>query len=328
MLIDNHNRIIKYLRLAVTDRCNLRCQYCMPEEGIKYVNRGDLLTYEEMLRIISVLAENGIQKVRITGGEPFLRKGILDFLQKIKTQTAIKSLHITTNGTLIQEHIPYLKEIGVDSINLSLDTIDKERFYKITRRNDLDKVLKTLDELVDNDIPTKINMVVLNGQNIEDIGPMIELTKERPVSIRFLEEMPFNGTGISEGMSVWDHQLILEHITALYPHIFPLETPLGSTASLYKIDGFKGNIGIIASYSRTFCGSCDRLRITPTGDVKTCLYDNGRMSIKVILRAGATDQQILASITSCINHRAKDGWEAEKLRTGNPINESMATIGG
>jgi len=300
----------------------------MPEEGINYVARQQLLTYEEMLRLISLLSYHGVKKVRITGGEPFLRKGLMDFLGQIKKSSAVDQLYITTNGTLNYNDIANFSDTGIDGVNLSLDSIDKERFQQITRRDDLDKVLQTLDELMRHDIKTKINAVVMNGKNIDDIGPMIELTKEMPISVRFLEEMPFNGTGEHDGLATWNHLNILELISTLYPNLIRIETPANSTASLYHVPGYKGNIGIIASYSRTFCGSCDRLRITPTGLIKTCLYDSGVMNIKDIMRAGASDEQLITAIQSAINHRAKDGWEAAAARPSSGISESMATIGG
>lgn len=326
MLIDNHGREIRYLRLAVTDRCNLRCMYCMPEEGITYLKRDHLLTYEEMFRLVSVLSKQGISKVRITGGEPFLRKDLKGFLRQLSGISTLDSLHITTNGVLISDDINDLKEIGISSINLSLDSLDRDRFLQITRRDDFDKVMKTFNQLILHQIKTKINMVVMKDQNIEDIFSMIELTKDRDVEVRFLEEMPFNGSEEAKS-KIWSHIDILQHIKSYYPQIESLPADKSSTSVTYQVPGFIGKFGIIASYSRTFCGTCDRIRITPTGDLKTCLYDGGVMNIRDIIRAGASDAEIVTAIASAISHRAKDGWEAEKNRE-NLITESMATIGG
>ena len=326
-LIDNHGREINYVRLAVTDRCNLRCFYCMPESGIDYLPRRDLLTFEEMTRLISVLVDSGIRKLRITGGEPFLRKDMMAFLRML-AKSGLDEIHITTNGTLTYEVIPELKELGIKSINLSLDTLDRARFKAITRRDELPTVLRTLDRLLAYEIPTKINMVVMEGRNDEDIISMAKLAKDRPITIRYIEEMPFNGDG---GGSVeqlhWTHQRILGHLKDVFPDLEPLSSPMGSTSQRYKIKDFKGKIGIIAAYSRTFCGSCNRLRVTPQGMLRTCLYAEGIFNIRDMMREGASDEQLHHMIVHAVGHRAKDGFEAEKLRT-KVISESMSTIGG
>lgn len=328
MLYDNHGREISYLRVAVTDRCNLRCQYCMPEEGIKYVGRSDLLTYEELYRIIALLATKGVHKIRITGGEPFLRKDLMSFIAKINDIDGIKSIHLTTNGTLLDKHIPTFTKVGIKSVNLSLDSLDPLRFKEITRRDDLPKVLESLEQLVEHDIPTKINMVVMKGANIDDILPMIEMTKLMPISVRFLEEMPFNGSGMNNTIGVWTHHEILNYIQQHHPMLEQLKQEKSATAINYKIPGYQGSLGIIASYSRTFCGTCNRLRLTPTGLLKTCLYDQGIFNIKDLIRAGADDDALLTALTEAIGSRARDGFEAEKRRAHSNVSESMATIGG
>ncbi len=327
MLYDNHNRPIRYLRLAVTDRCNLRCHYCMPEEGISYVSRKDLLTYEEMLRIVRICGDQGVEKVRITGGEPFLRKDLMLLLENISKLDTIKSWHITTNGTLQHEHIAQLKILGIGSVNLSLDTLDRDRFYKITRRDELPQVLKTLDLLQRYKITTKINMVVMRDHNLQDLVSMVELTKELPIAVRFLEEMPFNGSKNEQGHDVINHIQILELLKQSYPTIDHIPSPSSATAIQYQVKGYKGTLGIIASFSRTFCGSCDRIRITPTGTLKTCLYDQGVMNLRDLMRVGASDADLVGALESALAHKAKDGWEAQQLRS-NLIDESMATIGG
>jgi len=327
-LHDNHGREISYLRVAVTDRCNLRCQYCMPEEGIQYVQRSKLLSYEELTRIISILANKGIQKIRITGGEPFLRKDLMSFIDRINAIDGINSIHITTNGTLIDEHIPSFTKVGIKSVNLSLDSLDPERFKTITRRDDLHKVMDSLTQLVDHDILTKINMVVMKRHNIEDILPMIELTKHLPISVRFLEEMPFNGSGMNDTIGVWSHLEIIDYIKQHHSGLISEPYEKSSTSSNYKIPGYEGSLGIIASYSRTFCGTCNRLRLTPTGLLKTCLYDQGIFNIKDMIRAGASDEDLKTALLEAVGSRAKDGHEAESKRSINGVSESMATIGG
>jgi len=328
-LVDQHNRVVNYIRLAVTDRCNLRCQYCMPEEGINYVDRSDLLTYEEMERLVTILAKEGVNKVRITGGEPFLRKGMMAFLERIKCISGIQKLHITTNGTLTNGLVEEMSRIGVAGVNLSLDSLDRDTFFKITRRDQFDEVMITMDQLLASSIPTKINMVVMKDHNLDDIHRMIELTRTKRIGVRFIEEMPFNGTGTGYSGLEWNHQKILDHIIGHYHHVEKIQDGPYSTSSNYRIDGFKGSFGIIAAYSRTFCGTCNRIRITPTGILKTCLYDQGVFSIRDVIRNGADDRQILEAIQSALNHKAINGVEAERSRsTSLPVKESMATIGG
>ena len=328
MLFDNHGRKIDYLRLAVTDRCNLRCFYCMPEDGIDFVNRSSLMTYEEMIRVVSLFAGLGIKKVRITGGEPFVRKDLLLFMSELSRIPGVEDLHLTTNGTLISKVVDQLKDMGVSSVNLSIDSLNKERFTAITRRDTFDQVMESFDQLLAHNIPTKLNMVVMAGKNQEDIIEMIELTKDLDISVRFLEEMPFNGEGKRDDVQFWNADDILSFIKSRYPEIHKLEDPPHSTSKNYKVPRYQGSFGIIASYSRLFCGTCNRIRLTPTGVLKTCLYDNGVFNIRDLIRNGASDEILITTLKEALGNRAKDGFEAEKRRADHLISESMATIGG
>ena len=327
MLYDNHGRTINYLRLAVTDRCNLRCFYCMPESGIKYVNRKDLLTFEEMLRLLIIFGELGINKLRITGGEPFVRTGIMEFLEEVSTLENIHQVHITTNGTLTEDKVDLLEKLGVKSINLSLDSLDRQRFFEITRRDEFDKVMGTLHKLIDSNIKVKINMVVMDGRNIEDILPMVELTRDHDISVRFIEEMPFNGTAGQGNETLWPMKKILANIQSHFPTLEKSPDPPFSTSSNFHIPGFKGSVGIIAAYTRTFCGTCNRIRLTPQGTLRTCLYGKGQLNFRDLIRSGASDKAIENELRTALGKRAKDGFEAEKNREDEG-SESMATIGG
>ena len=329
MLVDNHGRIINYMRLAVTDRCNLRCFYCMPEEGLDWLSRTELMSYEEMLRMCQLMVQMGIEKIRITGGEPFVRKDIMQLLSRIADIDGLKDMTITTNGVLTAPHISDLKALGVKSINLSLDTLDAGRFFAITRRDEFAAVMNTLDELLKHDFEVKINAVVMDGKNTQDIAPMVALTKDLPVSVRFIEEMPFNGESHNYTGLKWDYLRILDEIKAHHPTIKKLDDEAYSTSYNYQISGHKGTIGIIAAYSRTFCGTCNRIRVTPQGALKNCLYDDGLLNIKDLMRTGASDEQIKQELLKAFNHRPLDGWEAERQRHEQVgIHESMATIGG
>lgn len=328
-IYDNHGRPINYLRLAVTDRCNLRCFYCMPAEGIPYLPKQALLSYEEMERLVHILAGLGISKIRITGGEPFVRKDMVYFLQRLKQIPGVQEIHITTNGVLTVPHVAQLKEMGITSVNLSLDTLDRERFKQITRRDELARVMDCFHQLLEHNIPTKINTVVMEGQNTEDIVPLTELTRQYPVSVRFIEEMPFNGEGSHYPVLVWSHRKILETLQQHYPAIQKIADGPYSTSYNYQIPGHQGTVGIIAAFTRTFCGTCNRIRLTAQGTLKTCLYDSGVLDIKQLMRNGATDEELEQAFLQAFRHRTKDGYEAEKKRTGYlPVSESMSTIGG
>jgi len=329
LLTDNHGRNINYLRLAVTDRCNLRCFYCMPEDGLKWLQREELMTYEEMLQICSLLVKMGIEKMRITGGEPFVRKDMMQFLSALSKVSGLNELTITTNGVLTAPLVPDLKKLGVRSVNLSLDTLDANRFFMITHRDEFANVMETLEQLLKHDMEVKINAVVMDGKNLHDIIPMVEMTKDMPVSMRFIEEMPFNGEGHVYNGLKWDYIRIMDEIKEKYPDIQRLQDSPSSTSYNYHIPGHKGDVGVIAAYSRTFCGTCNRIRITPEGVLKTCLYDGGVMNIKDLIRSGASDGELQTKLLEAFGNRPKDGWEAESHRNINgPAHESMATIGG
>lgn len=316
------------MRLAVTDRCNLRCFYCMPEQGNNWLARTDLLSWDEMLHLCRLTIGMGISKIRITGGEPFVRKGIMPFLHTLSQTPGLDQLTITTNGVLTAPLVPELKQMGIRSVNLSLDTLDRNRFLAITHRDEFDKVIDTMHALLRHGIEVKINAVVMDGRNTQDIPALVALTKELPVSVRFIEEMPFNGGAEHYQALQWDQLRILEEIKTSYPNIAKIPDPQYSTSYNYHIPGHKGHVGIIAAYTRSFCGTCNRIRLTPQGTLKTCLYDNGGINLKDMLRSGADDNTIASAITASLKTKAADGHEAERTTHPSGIHESMATIGG
>lgn len=328
-LYDNHGRPLNYLRLAVTDRCNLRCFYCMPEEGIHYLPKKELLTFEEIIRLVTIMSELGVSKIRLTGGEPFVRNDLMDLIRKLVVVAGVKDLHLTTNGILTEPHIPELKRLGIASVNLSLDTLDKERFKAITRRDEFDKTMRTLKALLAQQIPVKINTVVMDAKNTVDIVPMAALTRDYDMTVRFIEEMPFNGDDRDTPTLLWNHKRIHDHLLQHFPGMHKVNDPENSTAFHYQIPGYRGKIGIIAAWTRTFCGTCNRIRVTAQGVLKTCLYDNGVLSIKNLLRSGMDDEGIKENLVLAFGHRAKDGFEAEASRGNREVSyESMSTIGG
>ncbi len=327
MLIDNHNRVINYVRLAVTDRCNLRCNYCMPEEGINFARRDDLLRIDEMKRLARILVGKGVDKIRITGGEPFVRKDLMELLEFLSTLEQLREISITTNATLIGPYIDRLEALGIHSVNVSMDAIRPETFARITRMDHFHTVRDNLMRLIESRIRVRVNFLVLEGQNLDEIYPMMELQRKYPVRVRFMEEMPFNGGSKDFQELRWNHKKILAHIKDRYPEFEKLPAPLTSTSVNYKIDGHAGSFGIIPSFSRTFCGSCNRLRVTANGDVITCLYGKPVTNLRPLLRSGLKDAFVEEAIVRALASRAKNCFEAQE-QFGSVFGSSMTSIGG
>ncbi|AGA78149.1 GTP 3',8-cyclase MoaA [Echinicola vietnamensis] len=325
MLIDNHGRTINYLRLAVTDNCNLRCQYCMPEEGVQFAHKKELLSWDELWLLSQTFVAMGVDKIRITGGEPFVRKGLMDFLEKLSGLEGLEEISITTNATLIGPHILHLKQLGITKINISFDSLDKARFNEITRRDQYDTVMANIQRMMEEGFDVKLNCVIMDGKNTEDIIPFVKYVQDHPISVRFLEEMPFNGQ-TSEPVSLkWDYIAILEHIKEHFGPIQKLPAPASSTSLNYQREGSKGTFGVIPSYSRTFCGTCNRVRVTAKGEMQTCLYSTETIDLRALLRESNHINGLKFSIFTAMQARHKDGFEAENQ---SETKKSMTLIGG
>ncbi len=322
-LVDNHKRIVDYLRISVTDRCNLRCSYCMPPEGVPFIPHENILRFEEITRLSKIFNRLGVEKIRFTGGEPFVRKGFHGFLADFRKSLPDISLHLTTNGVVTHKHLDSITEAGINGINLSIDTLVKDKFTKLTLRDTFDEVLKSLNLLIESGIPLKINTVVQNGFNVDEIIDIANIARDNDVEVRFIEQMEFNGKELV--YDVFDSQKIFDLLITNYGSLIPVSKS-SSTAACYNIPGFKGTVGIIAGHSRTFCDSCSRIRITSTGMLKTCLYDNGVLSLRELIRSGASDNDIINSIKGAVASRFKDGFEAETFNRDKK--KSMASIGG
>ncbi|PRX55003.1 GTP 3',8-cyclase MoaA [Flagellimonas meridianipacifica] len=326
-LIDNHGRKINYLRLAVTDRCNLRCNYCMPAEGINFVKNDKLLSIPELERVSKALVNLGIDKIRITGGEPFVRKDLMVLLRSLSKMEGLNDISVTTNATLIGPYIDELKELGIRNINVSLDSINRETFERITRRKQFDTVHNNLIRLITEGFNVRINFIVLDGQNEQDILPILDVMKHYKVSVRFLEEMPFNGGSKNFSTIKWNYKAILDHVATKY-EFEKLVSPATSTSINYQIKGHQSTFGIIPSFSRTFCGTCNRLRVTATGDVITCLYGKPKANLRDIVRANENDDEMNSVILNTIGSRAKTGFEAQDEHAKTIFDNSMTSIGG
>ena len=326
-LIDSFGRQIEYVRLAVTDRCNLRCQYCMPAHGIDIVPKQELLTFKEMYRLIRVLTELGVKKVRLTGGEPFVRKDFVGFLEMLSYNDLLDAINITTNGALISHYIDRIEQLEkVKHINLSIDSLQREKFAKITRRDVFLDVYKTFEALEKSRLNLKLNVVVQSGFNTDEINDFVRLTKDKNVAVRFIEEMPFNGKGQRDIKENWTFKKILEEIKTEFD-VKEIKSAKSSTSRNYKVDGHLGTVGIIPAFTRTICNDCNRIRITSTGTFKNCLFDDGVFNLRDFIRNGASNEDLKALFLSLVKDKPENGFIAEANRKGN-VSESMSTIGG
>jgi len=323
-LCDSHGRCITYLRLAVTDRCNLRCTYCMPKGCL--ASKNELLDYDELLRVVRIFAGLGIGKIRLTGGEPFARKGFVDFLAEIKEVTGIKEIGITTNGTLCFNDIQRLKASGVTGLNFSLDTLSPARYQKITGADLFHEAFASIMEAIILGIRVKVNVVVLDNDNCDELLHLAGLADDYPVEVRFIEPMHFNGSGEFTPPQ-WNAARLKAFFLKNLPGCVELLKKHDSTAQLFKVKNYLGTVGIIAGHSRSFCASCNKVRLTPQGVLKNCLYDNGVLDMKGLLRSGADDGEITAAIRNAVMAKSADGSIAEKDRRDR-MPRSMATIGG
>jgi GTP 3',8-cyclase len=297
MLLDPYKRKINYLRISVTDRCNLRCRYCMPEEGIPLISHQDILTYEEILRIVRVFTSEGISKVRLTGGEPLVRKGIVDFISRLSQIGKIKDLSLTTNGLLLNELAGVLKQAGLQRVNISLDSLKRERFYQITRRDDFERVWSGIEEALRVGLtPIKINMVAIKGLNDDEIEAFARLTSGLPLTVRYIEYMPSgNGEEWKENdiLTIAQIQARLERMGDLIP--IPSDRWDGP-AKRFRFEGARGEIGLIGAVSSHFCRECNRLRLTPDGKIRTCLFSDDEVDVKEIIRTGGSDEDLKARL--------------------------------
>lgn len=322
-LVDNHGRAITYLRLAITDRCNLRCRYCMPDQGDKFVPHKEILRYEEMVHLVRIFAGLGIQKLRITGGEPFVRRDCISFMQKIIGIDGVNGLFVTTNGIDTVSYLDDLKKMGISGVNLSLDTLDPQYFKSLTRHGLLDNVLATMHGCLEREIPLKINTVVLEETTDDTILAMAGLAEKYPLTVRFIEKMPFSG---GNGFKNGGTEKLRHRLTDLF-ELKEIHCDQPTTARIYELPGFLGKIGVIEGHSRKFCPTCNKLRVTPLGILKTCLYDNGALDLKAMLRSNVDDGTISRSIIDSVGKRYANGLLAEELCTRKD-EPSMASIGG
>lgn len=291
---DQWNREIDYLRISITDRCNLRCRYCMPEEGVAWFDHSQVLMYEEIIRLCGIFHKLGIRKVKVTGGEPLVRKGVAWLIKELKEQCRMDQVTLTTNGVLLKQQIGGLREAGLDGVNVSLDTLNREKFLEITRRDLLAETLDGLWEALKYpNLNVKINCVPAT-YNLDEVTVIAGLAKEYPLTVRFIELMPIGQGQKNVGVSETE---ILELLKRQYGELRPYGEKMGNgPAHYYEIPEFQGKIGFISAISHKFCGECNRVRMTSDGGFKTCLQYGETLDLRSLLRSGASDAEIQEQI--------------------------------
>ena len=302
---DSFQRNIEYVRISITDLCNLRCRYCMPEAGVKKLRHGDVLTYEEILRVVRALAQLGIRKVRLTGGEPLLRPGIVDFVRRIKGVQGIEHVAMTTNGVLLSSMAEQLKEAGLDSVNVSVDTLREDAFVFLTRRALLPSVQEGLEALFSAGFAdVKLNCVPIAGVNEEDIVYLAGLARQYDVKVRFIELMPI-GCAFEAGLHGIPMDEVRKRLSEEYGTLLPVErnSSLQGPAEYACISGFRGQVGFIDAMGHKFCHTCNRVRLTAEGFLKLCLYSGTGLDVRVLLRSGAEDGDLAKALARAIRRK-------------------------
>jgi cyclic pyranopterin phosphate synthase len=276
-MVDSFGRNIDYLRVSLTDRCNLRCIYCMPEKRVEKLFHENILRYEELINIVSAFSKLGIKKVRYTGGEPLILKDIERLIYETSRLSGIEDIAITTNGMLLSDMVVKLVQAGLKRVNISLDTLNEDKYFRITRGGSIKKVLEAIDKCLYLGLaPVKLNVVLIRGINDDEVGDFIKLTRDRPIEVRFIELMP-----IGEGKQYFkEGHMNPEEILNIYPNLSPVPDNGHKTASLYKLKNSKGTIGLISPVSCKFCSSCNKIRLTAIGTIKPCLHSSEEINIK------------------------------------------------
>ncbi|MEE1188586.1 MAG: GTP 3',8-cyclase MoaA [Acutalibacteraceae bacterium] len=326
-MTDRYGRTIDYLRVSVTDRCNFRCVYCMPPDGIPSVSHDDILRYEELLRIIRLFAELGIKHIRLTGGEPTVRRGLVKLIREIHDMPGIESISMTTNGLLLPEMLDDLKDAGLSSVNISLDTLKEERFDEITRTTgNLPKVLEAIGLSEEAGFSTKVNCVAMRGVNDDELADIASLAKDRDIGVRFIEYMPIGKHDYEQ--AIYKDEL-LDLLRSAFGELSTDPKVRGfGPAVYYKPEGFTGSVGVISAMSHSFCETCNRVRMTPEGFLKLCLqYDVG-VNLRSPVRQDLTDDQIKQLILASLDRKPEHHTFLDYAEKQDVDTRDMSLIGG
>lgn len=326
-LIDNYQRLHDNLRISVTDRCNIRCFYCMPEEGIQFQRKEEILSFEEITRFVRIAAGLGITKLRLTGGEPLVRKDLPALVEMLAAIPGIRDIALTTNAVLLKDLAIPLRRAGLQRLNIHLDTLDAGKFRRITRRDDFRRVMAGIDAAQDAGFPVKLNAVAVKGLVEDDIAPLARFGRERGIEVRYIEFMPLDAQGIWDRNGVLSASAMLE---ILRREIGPLEEIPGqdarAPATEYRFSDGTGQVGFIASVTRPFCLNCNRIRLTADGHLRYCLFAIEETDIKRLLRGAASDD----AIAEVIRDTVKQKWLGHEINSTNfvPPPRPMYAIGG
>lgn len=324
ILIDKYNRAHNYLRISLLERCNLRCEYCMPEAGIPLRDKKEFMSQEELFEIIDEFVSFGIDKIRLTGGEPLLKKNFADILAYISKQPV--SIHITTNGILLDRYWEELGQAKIAGLNISIDSLNKDRFNKITRRDFYDRVINNIKEATKRGFNVKLNVVLMKGFNDDEIIDFINLSKDLAVSVRFIEFMPFDGNNWDRAQTV-DYKEILEKVQQSNLEFTPLPFEQNGTARNFKVANYQGDFGIISSISNPFCDSCNRIRLTADGKIKNCLFSNDEIDLLTEMRNQKAIRPLIEFAIQS-KKKARGGLKSFDDKAFEFENRSMTTIGG
>ncbi|XP_049747363.1 molybdenum cofactor biosynthesis protein 1 isoform X1 [Elephas maximus indicus] len=304
-LTDSFGRQHSYLRISLTEKCNLRCQYCMPEEGVPLTPKADLLTTEEVLALARLFVKEGVDKIRLTGGEPLIRPDVVDIVAKLHQLEGLRTIGVTTNGVNLARLLPQLQKAGLSAINISLDTLVPAKFEFIVRRRGFHKVMEGIHKAIELGYnPVKVNCVVMRGLNEDELLDFVALTEGLPLDVRFIEYMPFDGNKWNFKKMV-SYKEMLDTVQQRWPELEKLPEEESSTAKAFKIPGFRGQISFITSMSEHFCGTCNRLRITADGNLKVCLFGNSEVSLRDHLRMGASEEELLRIIGAAVGRKKR-----------------------
>ncbi|TRY76237.1 hypothetical protein TCAL_09593 [Tigriopus californicus] len=328
ILTDTLNRHHSYLRISLTERCNLRCQYCMPEEGVQLTPQNRLLSSAEIVTLAGIFAEEGVSKIRLTGGEPLVRSDLADIIRSLKAVPGVKTVGITTNALTLSRKLDSLMAAGLDALNISLDTLIKPKFEHITRRRGHDRVLQAIQDASSSGHfdRVKVNCVVMRGMNEEEVPNFVELTREWPIDIRFIEYMPFDGNKWLLKKFV-PYQEMLNSLRKSYPELVRISDQPNDTSKAWQVPGFLGQIGFITSMSKNFCGSCNRLRLTADGNLKVCLFGNTELNLRDALRDSALNKDDIKELIGEAVMKKKPR-HAGMLKIKESANRPMILIGG
>jgi cyclic pyranopterin phosphate synthase len=305
-LIDNCNRHLNYLRISITDRCNLQCRYCVPQELIPKLSHRDILTYEEILRVVRVATRLGISKVRVTGGEPLVRKGVYEFIQELVGTDGLKDVSLTTNGVLLHDNLAKIQSAGISRINISLDTLDRQKFHDITGFDEFERVWQGVQEAHRMGFhPIKLNIVALRGVNDTELVEMARLSLRFPFHIRFIEYMPI-GQADFKPASLLLVPEIKDQIRVL-GNLIPIQEDMhDGPAHRYRYPDAEGEVGFISAISQHFCNKCNRLRLTASGQLRPCLLSDHQEDLKKVLRENGSDRDLADIFFSAVNHKPSD----------------------